>query len=60
LEGATAVLHDIAEIPAEVKAKHGKVDTKEIVQWAQKKIDAINQELNVINAFELIHMLAKL
>lgn len=59
LEGAVAVLSELAEIPAEMKAKHKKVDTEEVVQWAQKKIDEINRQLNEQATFELIHMLAK-
>ena len=59
LEGAAAVLYDLAEIPQDIKGKNGKVSVDQVVKWAQQKIDAINNELNQLMAFELSHMLIK-
>ena len=59
LEGAAAVLYDLAEIPQDIKGKNGKVSVDQVVKWAQQKIDAINNELNQLMAFELSYMLIK-
>lgn len=59
LEGAVAVLYDLAEIPQDLKGKNGKVNMDQVTRWAQRKIDAINVELNQLMAFELMFILVK-
>lgn len=46
LEGAAAILHELADMPNEIPREDGKIDAKEVKTWAQKKISKINFELN--------------
>ena len=59
LEGAVAVLYELAEIPQKIKEDNSKiVSTKKISDWATKQIDAINHELNQVMTFELHSMIS--
>lgn len=60
LEGAASVLFDLAEIPQEIREKNSKVvKVEKIADWAEKKIETINRELNQLMAFELTYILAQ-
>jgi hypothetical protein len=58
LEGAAAVIYDLAHIPEGVRNKDGKITPESIAEWAEKQFTAINLQLNEISAFELTFMLA--
>ena len=57
LEGATSIIYDISQIPEQIKDKNKKITVSSVTDWAEKKLDEINRELNQMSAFELTVML---
>jgi hypothetical protein len=57
LEGAASVIYDISQIPERIKDKDKKITVSSVTDWAEKKLDEINRELNQMGAFELQFML---